>query len=141
MAKRLLFVCNLNSVRSPMAAALAAALPGRDIEAVSAGLEPGEADPFAASVLAEEGLDISTHVPASFDADLLTAASRIICLTEEAHEHVLLLLKRKKLKKPPVEYWPTLDPFACGHRENREQRLAAYRTLRDQLRGMIAERL
>jgi protein-tyrosine-phosphatase len=37
-----------------------------------------------------------------------------------------------------VEYWPTADPTAVEG--NREQRLAAYREVRDQLMARIRER-
>ena len=58
-----LFTCKLNSVRSPMAAALFRHLFGHVSYVASAGARKGELDPFAVAAMDEVGLDISRHRP------------------------------------------------------------------------------
>src|SRR5208282_149863 len=133
-----LFACGLNSVRSPIAAGLFAQMFGRSIYVGSAGVRKGELDPFAVAVMAEIGLDISKHKPVTFEEhdeweglnfDL------IITLAPEAHHRALELARTSGVD---VEYWPTPDP--TGVEGSREQRLDAYREVRDQLLDRIRQR-
>ncbi len=132
-----LFVCNLNAVRSPMAEALMKKLHGERIYVDSAGIEPGETDAFAVAVMEEAGLDIARHVPTSFEDIDPASFDLIVCLTPEAHARVR---EATRAAAVDVEYWPTVDPFIANGSGSREQRLHAYRELRDQLRRLIGER-
>ena len=58
-----LFACGMNSVRSPMAAALFRQMFGKTMHVGSAGVQKGEADPFVAAVMAEIGIDMANHKP------------------------------------------------------------------------------
>ncbi|HVY58743.1 MAG TPA: arsenate reductase ArsC [Xanthobacteraceae bacterium] len=133
-----LFACGLNSVRSPMAAALFGRLFGRSVYVGSAGVRRGELDPFAVAVMDEIGLDISRHRPLTFE-DVEEAEGfnfdLIITLAPEAHHRALELTRTLAAD---VEYWPTADP--ADVEGNREQRLEAYRAVRDQLMHRIKER-
>ncbi len=133
-----LFACGLNAVRSPMAAALLKQMFGGLIYVGSAGVRKGELDPFAAAVMDESGIDIRTHVPTTFeeleDLEGLNF-DLILTLSPEAH-HMALELTRTLAAD--VEYWPTADPTAVEG--SREQRLDAYRAVRDQLAHKIRER-
>ena len=133
-----LFACGLNAVRSPMAAALLRQLFGRSTYVGSAGVRKGELDPFAVAAMEEVGLDITKHRPMTFEEledweglnfDL------IITLAPEAHHKALELTRTIAAD---VEYWPTPDP--TGTEGTREQRLDAYRAVRDHLARRIAER-
>ena len=133
-----LFACGLNSVRSPMAAALFRHLLGRAVYVGSAGVRRGELDPFAVAVMDEVGLDISKHRPMTFEEledweglnfDL------IVTLSPEAHHKALDLTRTIAAD---VEYWPTQDP--TGQEGSRAQRLDAYREVRDMLSARIKER-
>jgi protein-tyrosine-phosphatase len=133
-----LFACGLNSIRSPMAAALFGQIFGRAIYVGSAGVRKGELDPFAVAVMDEIGLDISKHKPATFEEleeweglnfDL------IVTLAPEAHHRALEITRTNAID---VEYWPTADPSAAEG--SREQRLDAYREVRDQLLDRIRRR-
>ena len=133
-----LFACGLNSVRSPMAAALFQHMFGRSSYSGSAGVRRGELDPFAVAVMEEIGLDIAKHRPMTFEEledweglnfDL------IVTLAPEAHHKALELTRRIAAE---VEYWPTADPTI--QEGNREQRLDAYRAVRDQLLRRIKDR-
>src|ERR1700720_4011850 len=118
-----LFACGLNSVRSPMAAALLRQMRGTPLYAASAGVRSAELDPFAVAAMEEledlEGLN--------FDL--------IITLSPEAHHKALALTHRLAAQ---VEYWPTADP--ADVEGNRAQRLDAYRAVRDQLMERIRSR-
>ena len=65
--RALLFACNYNSVRSPMAAAIARRLLPKDVYVASAGVRRGELDPFAVAAMEEIGLDLSRHRPLTFE--------------------------------------------------------------------------
>ena len=62
-----LFACAHNSVRSPMAESLLQQMFPKALYVRSAGVRKGELDPFAVSVMAELGQDISKHKPITFD--------------------------------------------------------------------------
>src|SRR6202035_3643785 len=133
-----LFACGLNSVRSPMAESLLQQMFPHALYVKSAGVRKGELDPFAVAVMAELGQDISGHKPTTFEEledweglnfDL------IITLAPEAHHKALELTRTVAAD---VEYWPTPDPTI--QEGNREQRLDAYREVRDQLMRRIKER-
>ncbi len=124
-----LFACNLNKVRSPVAAALLRHRFGARVFVDSCGLKPGdEVDPFAAAVMAEVGLDLSRHHPKGFDELEDDSFDLVISLTPEAHHRAIELARGRAVE---LEYWPILDPtLETG---SREQRLAAYRSLRTEL--------
>jgi len=132
-----LFACGMNSVRSPMAAGLFKHFFGRTYVG-SAGVRKGELDPFAITAMEELGLDIAKHKPMTFEEleeweglnfDL------IVTLSPEAHHKALELTRSIAAD---VEYWPTPDPTPTEG--SREQRLDAYRAVRDQLQKRIKER-
>ena len=133
-----LFACGLNAVRSPMAAALFGQIFGRAIYVTSAGVKKGELDAFAVAVMEEIGIDISRHRPITFeelDENEGLNFDLIVTLAPEAHHRALELTR---LSGTDVEYWPTVDP--TGVEGSREQRLEAYRQVRDQLLARIRRR-
>ncbi|HET7446444.1 MAG TPA: arsenate reductase ArsC [Methyloceanibacter sp.] len=130
-----LFACNRNAVRSPMAAAILRHLAGGRVYVASAGVRPGEADPFAAAVMEELGIDLSSHKPMSLEELEDTSFDLIVTLAPEAHHKALDLVRNYAVD---VEYWPTLDPTLTTG--NREQILEAYRTVRDGLFAKIKTR-
>jgi protein-tyrosine-phosphatase len=133
-----LFACGLNAVRSPMAAALLKQMLGGSLYVGSAGVRKGELDPFAIAVMEEIGIDITSHGPITFeeleDLEGLNF-DLIVTLSPEAHHKALDLTRTLATE---VEYWPTHDPTAAEG--NREQRLNAYRAVRDMLVHKIRER-
>jgi protein-tyrosine-phosphatase len=133
-----LFACGFNTVRSPMAAGLLHQLLGRTVYVGSAGVRRGELDSFAVAVMAELGIDMSRHRPMTFEEledweglnfDL------IVTLAPEAHHKALELTRTLAAD---VEYWPTPDPTAVEG--SRQQRLDAYREVRDLLTQRIKSR-
>jgi protein-tyrosine-phosphatase len=111
---------------------------GRSSYVASAGVNKDALDPFAVAALDEVGIDISRHRPMTFEEledweglnfDL------IVTLSPEAHHKALELTRTIAAE---VEYWPTPDPTAIEG--TREQRLSAYREVRDQLTERIKAR-
>jgi protein-tyrosine-phosphatase len=136
--RAVLFACGLNAVRSPMAAALLQQMFGRAIYVGSAGVQKGELDPFAVAAMEEIGIDIARHKPVTFEElDEMEGLNfdLIVTLSPPAHHKALELTRTHSAQ---VEYWPTVDPTATEG--NREQRLDAYRALRDQLLTQIRAR-
>ncbi len=128
----MLFVCGRNAVRSPIAQALTESLYPDRFRTASAGVVPGDRDPFVDAVLAEIGLDLGDHEPTALETLGDLDFDLLITLSPEAHHRALEVTREREIA---VEYWPTPDPTkAFG---SREQILSAYR----ELRGFLAARL
>jgi protein-tyrosine-phosphatase len=126
----------MNTVRSPMAAAITRHLFPNSIHAASVGVhEGGEPDPFAAAVMEEIGIDISAHRATTFDDLTETSFDLVVTLAPEAHHHALEMTRTLAFD---VEYWPAADPTLESG--NRELRIDAYRRLRDTLMARIKQR-
>jgi protein-tyrosine-phosphatase len=132
----ILFMCGMNSIRSPMAEALAKQIVAPGIYIQSAGVRAGARDPFVDAVLGEVGLDLGKHKPRTLDELEDDFFDLIITLTPEAHHQALELTRSNSLD---VVYWPTMDPTVITG--TREQILEAYRDVREHLKKHISERL
>ena len=130
-----LFACGLNSVRSPMAAALLRQMLGSSLYVGSAGVRKGELDPFAVAAMDEIGIDMSKHKTKSFDALEDTSFDLIISLSPEAQHKAVDMTRSMACD---VEFWNTFDPSIVEG--SREQRMDAYREVRDGLLQRIRER-
>jgi protein-tyrosine-phosphatase len=134
--RAILFMCGMNSIRSPMAEVIAKQLIAPGIYIQSAGVRSGERDPFVDAVLDEVGLTLGKHKPRTLEEIEDDFFDLIITLTPEAHHSALELTRSNSLD---VIYWPTMDPTVVTG--TREQILDAYRDVRDYLTRMITERL
>ena len=129
----ILFACNINAVRSAMAEAMVKArFPGR-IFTDSCGVAPGEPDGFAMSVMTEIGLDMTSHMPKGFDDLDCEFYDVIISFSPEAHERALELTRNIDCG---TLYW-LVDNLA-GLQGSREERLRAYRSVRDDIAAKLA---
>lgn len=131
----MLFACTLNAVRSPMAAAMLKHLTRGGIYVESAGVRAGELDPLAVEVMGEIGLEIAKHKPRRFE-DLEDGSFDLVVTLSPEAQHKAVELTRTAATQ--VEYWPTMDPTAVDG--SREQRLMAYRAVRDQLMRRLKQR-
>lgn len=130
-----LFLCGQNVIRSPMAELIARDLLPKSVFVASAGIRPGERDPFVDAVLAERGFSLGSRFPRMLD-DLEDAYfDLIVTLAPEAH-HKALDLTRSAASD--VEYWPMPDPTTATG--TREQILNAYRDVLSRLDRRIRER-
>lgn len=129
-----LFCCDHNAVRSPMAEAFMKKFYGTRAYVQSAGVRNDmEIDGFAIAVSRELGAELSLHRAKSFEeiqqkGENLSGFDLIIALTPASQKMALELTRFYHLD---VEYWPILDPTSIG--ETREAKLAAYRQTRDQI--------
>lgn len=133
--RSILFMCGMNSVRSPMAELLARRVLPPTTFVASAGVRTGERDPFVDVVLAEEGLSLAERLPRTLDDLEDHYFDLIVTLAPEAHHAALELTRSMAVE---VEYWPTADPTTATG--TREQILAAYRDVRERLKARIDQR-
>lgn len=142
----MLFACNFNRVRSPMAEALLKRYAGDRIFVDSCGLkhprdafaDPAdglEVDPLAAEVMAEVGCDLSNYKVKTFDELQDDSFDLVISLTPEAQHRAVEMARGRAAE---IEYWPIHDPTLTEG--SRQARLEAYRMVRDSLAQRIARR-
>ena len=136
-----LFCCDHNAVRSPMAEALMKKFYGQRAYVQSAGVRNDmEIDGFSVAVCREMGMELARHRSRSFEemqarGEDLSQFDLVIALSPGSQKAALDLTRHYHIA---VEYWPILDPTALG--EGREAKLAAYRQARDQIRGRMVDR-
>lgn len=130
-----LFCCTMNAVRSPMAEGLMKALYGTTAYVDSVGVRAGEPDGFVVAVMQELGIDISRHKAKTFDELHDGSFDLIIAMSPEAQHHAVEMTRTMACD---VEFWNTLDPTIIEG--SREDRLTAYRQVRDQIRKRLENR-
>ena len=131
----ILFSCSMNSVRSPMAAAIMKHFHGQHVYVDSAGVRAGPLDPFMVAAMDEIGIDLTRHRAKSFDELDDDYFDLIVTLSPEAHHTALELTRTMACD---VEFWPTLDSTAVEG--SRDAILDAYRDVRDSLMQRINAR-
>lgn len=136
-----LFCCDHNSVRSPMAEGLAKKMLGQQIYIQSAGVKDHkDIDGFAITVCKEVDVELLRHRARSVQeledfGETIGGFDLIIALSETSH-HVA-----REISRPfsiDVEYWEIPDPSGTG--ETRDDKLMAYRNTRDELAQRIQSR-
>mgnify|MGYP000312502470 CR=1 FL=1 len=104
---KVLFICQLNSVRSPMGEGLLRRRMGVAVDAQSCGLNPVEPNDFMITVMREIGIDMSEHVPTSL-ADLQDEAfDLVIAFTTSAYQEAQAAFEGMDI---PIEHWAVADP-------------------------------
>lgn len=137
----ILFCCDYNSVRSPMAEGLMKKIYGRTAYVQSAGVKHDmEIDGFAIAVCNEIGVELVRHRSRSFEemqdwGDHLGSFDLVVALSPTSQRQALEMARTASLD---VEYWPIPDP--AGKAEGREATLALYRDARDAIRARMIER-
>jgi arsenate reductase (thioredoxin) len=128
--KQILILCTGNSARSQMAEGLFRHEAGSQFEVYSAGTKPSIVRPEAIEAMREIGIDISGHRSKSVDEFLGKQLDTVITVCDNAKEScpvfpdaVLRL------------HWPFSDPAAVVGSE--QERLDAFRKVRDQIHGRI----
>ena len=122
--KHILFLCVANSARSQMAEGIARALAPADVLVSSAGSAPAAVRPQAVQVLAEIGIDISSHrSKAVEEVDAKTVDAVVTLCAEEVCP--LFLGRAVRL------HWALPDPAAAVGAE--EDKVRAFRAVRDEL--------
>jgi protein-tyrosine-phosphatase len=83
----------------------------------------------------EIGIDMWIHTPHTLDELVASPFDLVVALSPEARAAV----EARGFETGALEEWSVIDPTTTEG--NREAVLSAYRTLRDQLQGMVRERL
>ncbi len=131
---RVLFVCIHNSGRSQMAEALLRHVGGEHFDVESAGFEPGKLNPIVVESLKEIGIDISNAKTKSvFD---LYKQGRM-------YQYVVTVCDESSSERCPLfpgiirerMHWGFKDP--SGFQGSHEERLAATRVVRDEIKAKI----
>jgi arsenate reductase len=141
LPQSVLFCCDHNSVRSPMAEGIMKQLYGQACYVQSVGVKNDlEIDGFSIAVCAELGVELSRHRSRSFDemedwGDDLSSFDLVVALSPASQRRALDLTQFYHLE---VEYWPILDPTGLG--DNRDARLSLYRQARDQIKDHLIAR-
>ncbi|MFV2034968.1 MAG: low molecular weight phosphatase family protein [Halocynthiibacter sp.] len=141
LPQSVLFCCDYNAVRSPMAEGLMKKFYGQSVYVQSAGVRNElEIDGFSIAVCKEIGVELARHRSRSFDemeewGDDLSGFDLVVALSPASQRRALDLTRIYHLD---VEYWPILDPTGLG--ESRAAKLWAYRQARDQIRSRIIAR-
>jgi len=141
MPQSILFCCDHNAVRSPMAEGIMKNLYGTGTYVQSVGVHNDlEIDGFAISVCQEINVALERHRSRSFDemeqwGDDLSSFDLVVALSPASQRRALELTRFFHLD---VEYWPVLDPSGLG--ETREAKLVSYRQTRDQIVARLTGR-
>ena len=141
LPQSILFCCDHNAVRSPMAEGIMKKLYGTGTYVQSVGvINDLEIDGFSIAVCDEIGVELSRHRSRSFDemerwGDDLSSFDLIVALSPASQRRALELTRLFHLT---VEYWAILDPTGIG--ETRETKLVSYRQTRDQILSKLRKK-
>ena len=141
LPQSVLFCCDHNAIRSPMAEGMMKKFYGTETYVQSAGVyNDMEIDGFSVAVCHEMDIELARHRSRSFDemqewGDDLSGFDLVVALSPGAQRKALDLTRYFHLE---VEYWPIMDPSGIG--ETRDAKLEQYRKARDQIRDKMLER-
>ena len=134
LPQSILFCCDHNAVRSPMAEGLMKKFYGSKTYVQSAGvLADKDIDGFSIAVCAELDIELARHKSRSFDemqklGDELSSFDLIVALSPASQTEAAKITRFYALQ---VDYWPIIDPTGIG--EGRKENLVSYRKARDQI--------
>jgi arsenate reductase len=133
--EKVLFVCIHNSARSQMAEAYLNHFAGEKYSAESAGLEPGNLNPFVVKVMQEDGIDISGN-----------DTNSVYEFFKEGRffNYVVAVCDKEASEKCPVfpsvketMHWGFRDPSSVDGTD--EEKLAFAREVRDEIKARIQQ--
>lgn len=128
---RVLFLCTHNSARSQMAEGLLRSLGGDRFDVHSAGTVASQLRPEAIAAMAELGIDISAQSSKDLAPFLGQSFDRVVTVCDEAKESCPIFPGARS-----TAHWSIDDPAAVAGGD--DERLAAFRRARDELRGRVA---
>jgi len=126
---RVLVLCTGNSARSQMGEGLFREEGGGAYEVSSAGTRPSRVRPEAIAAMREIGIDISGHRSKSIDEFAGQAFDFVVTVCDSARDACPIFPATERI------HWSLEDPAAVEGSE--EERLAAFRRIRDQLRDRV----
>lgn len=135
---KVLMLCTGNSCRSQMAEGWARALKGDQIEVWSAGIEIHGMNPNAIQVMAEAGVDISSHHSKNVNTLLDVPFDFVVTVCGHADE-TCPSFPSKTTRKVHVGFDdpPKLAKEIAARGGSAEEQLEPYRRVRDQIRAWV----
>lgn len=130
MKKRVLFLCTHNSARSQMAEGLLRNMAGDRFDVFSAGTERTYVQPLAIDAMREIGIDITAQTSKTLDELEGRTFDYVITVCDRANESCPILPGTTERI-----HWSFEDPTAATGTD--EQRLRAFRTVRDALQQRL----
>jgi arsenate reductase len=130
--ERVLVLCTHNSARSQMAEGLLRARAPDRFEVASAGTEATRVHPLAIRAMDEVGIDLRGHTSKTLDRFLTEPWDHVITVCDAAAERCPVFPGRAARA-----HWSLEDPSAA--RGSEEERLAAFRRVRDQIDARLRE--
>ena len=130
MKKRVLFPCTHNSARSQMAEGLLRNMAGDRFDVFSAGTERTFVQPLAIDAMREIGIDITAQTSKTLDELEGQTFDYVITVCDRANESCPILPGTTERI-----HWSFEDPTAATGTD--EQRLRAFRTVRDALQQRL----
>lgn len=127
---RVLFLCDGNADRSPMAEGLLRARGDGRFEVHSAGIEPRPLDPLAVTVMQEIGIDIARH-----------RSRNLNDYEERQFDYVVALCDRVESccvdfpRDGHTLHWRCIDPAEVPG--SQAERLAAFRQAREEIKAQL----
>ncbi len=130
---KILFLCTGNSCRSQMAEGWARYLKRDVIDAYSAGIETHGLNPNAVKVMAEVGVDISSHTSKNVKKLMDIPFDYVITVCGHAHETCPLFKSKARVIHVGFDDPPRLAKEV----ESEEEKLRCYRRVRDEIRAFV----
>ncbi len=135
---KILFLCTGNSCRSQMAEGWAKALKGDVIEAYSAGIETHGLNPNAVKVMAEAGVDISSHQSKKVDDLKDVDFDVVVTVCGHANETCPMWLGGKaRVVHVGFDDPPALARDLAAKGATEEEQLDCYRRVRDEIKAFV----
>lgn len=141
LPQSVLFCCDHNAVRSPMAEGLMKKFYGTEAYVQSVGVHNDmEIDGFCIAVCEELDVELQRHRSRSFDdmqrsGEDLSSFDLVVALSPASQQRAEELTRFYHMA---VEYWPIIDPTGLG--ETRDAKLTSYRQARDQIIDRMTDR-
>jgi protein-tyrosine-phosphatase len=133
----ILFVCDDNSIFSPLAAAMVRQNLEGKIKTDSCGLITDELNPFAFGIAEEVGLSLIPYFPKTLTQVDVRPYSLCVAFSAQAAAQARAQYLDAGLN-PVIEFWPLPNPSAV--QGSRKEVLAAFRACRDALKQRIQAR-
>ncbi len=130
--KRILIICNSNSIMSQIAEAFLRHLTFSRVEVYSAGIAPKNINPFAVKVMKELGIDISQNHSRSVNEFYNDRFDYIITLQDEAREKCPIFQGSHTKIHKSLD-----DPGQTKGSDN--QKLEIFRKSRDQIKDWVTD--
>ena len=131
---RVLFLCTHNSARSQMAEGLLRAFASENVEVFSAGTVATAVRPEALAVMRELDVDISTQESKTLERYLGESFNEVVTVCDDANDACPVFPEARHRR-----HWSIDDPSRAEGSDS--DRLAAFRSARDELRRLIETEL